>query len=261
MIESLYIGATGMHAQQLHIDAISNNLANVNTTAFKKSRVSFQDMMYRDITARQQLDANPNLDAAQSLGSGVGLGLLSKAFESGQLKMTDSAMDVAISGSGFLSVVLPDGSVGYTRAGTLQVNRDGLLANAQGYPLSESLLIPADTKELIVGASGKVYVTVPGEKEQVEIGQIQLTRFVNPAGLLPQGENLYIASEKAGDPAHGNPGDEGYGTLSQGYLEASNVKLVEEMVALVLAQRAYEVSAKIIQASDEMLSISNNLRR
>lgn len=260
MIESLYIGATGMHAQQLHIDAISNNLANVNTTAFKKSRVSFQDMMYRDITARQQLDANPNLDAAQSLGSGVGLGLLSKAFESGQLKMTDSAMDVAISGSGFLSVVMPDGSVGYTRAGTLQVNRDGLLSNAQGYPLSESLLIPADTKELIVGANGKVYVTVPGEKEQIEIGQIQLSRFVNPAGLLPQGENLYIASEKAGDPAHGNPGDEGYGTLSQGYLEASNVKLVEEMVALVLAQRAYEVSAKIIQASDEMLSISNNLR-
>lgn len=261
MIESLYIGATGMHAQQLHIDAISNNLANVNTTAFKKSRVSFQDMMYRDITSRQQLDANPNLDAAQSLGSGVGLGLLSKAFESGELKKTDSAMDVAITGSGFLSVVMPDGSLAYTRAGTLQVNRDGLLANAQGYPLSESLLIPADTKELIIGAGGKVYVTVPGEKEQVEIGQIQLTKFVNPAGLLPQGENLYVANEKAGDPAHGNPGEEGYGTLSQGYLEASNVKLVEEMVGLVLAQRAYEVSAKIIQASDEMLSISNNLRR
>jgi len=258
MIESLYIGATGMNAQQLHIDAISNNLANVNTTAFKKSRVSFQDMMYRDITAR---NANPNLDAAQSLGSGVGLGLLSKAFESGELKKTGSAMDVAITGSGFLSVIMPDGSVGYTRAGTLQVNRDGLLANAQGYPLSESLLVPADTKEIIIGAVGKVYVTVPGEKDQVEIGQIQLTRFANPAGLLPQGENLYVANEKSGDPAHGNPGEEGYGTLSQGYLEASNVKLVEEMVGLVLAQRAYEVSAKIIQASDEMLSISNNLRR
>lgn len=261
MIESLYIGATGMHAQQLHIDAISNNLANVNTTAFKKSRVSFQDMMYRDITSRQQLDANPNLDAAQSLGSGVGLGLLSKAFESGELKKTDSSMDVAISGNGFLSVVMPDGSQGYTRAGTLQVNRDGLLSNAQGYPLSESLLVPADTKELVIGASGKVYVTVPGEKEQIEIGQIQLTKFVNPAGLLPQGENLYVASEKAGDPSLGIPGEDGYGTLSQGYLEASNVKLVEEMVGLVLAQRAYEVSAKIIQASDEMLSISNNLRR
>lgn len=261
MIESLYIGATGMNAQQLHIDAISNNLANVNTTAFKKSRVSFQDMMYRDITSRLQTDANPNQDAAQSLGSGVGLGLLSKAFESGELKKTDSAMDVAITGSGFLSVVMPDGSVGYSRAGTLQVNRDGLLSNAQGYPLSESLLIPADTKEIIIGASGKVYVTVPGEKDQVEIGQIQLTKFVNPAGLLPQGENLYVANEKSGDPAHGNPGEEGYGTLSQGYLEASNVKLVDEMVSLVLAQRAYEVSAKIIQASDEMLSISNNLRR
>lgn len=261
MIESLYIGATGMHAQQLHIDAISNNLANVNTAAYKKSRVSFQDMLYRDVAARLPVESNPNLDAVQSLGSGVGLGLLVKAFETGELKKTGSPLDLAISGKGLLSVLMPDGSVAYTRAGTLQVNRDGLLANAQGYPLADSLLIPPDAKEVIIGAGGTVSVTLPNEKEAVEVGQIQLTNFVNLAGLVPLGENLYAASEKAGDPMLGTPGEDGYGTLSQGYVEASNVKLVEEMIGLVLAQRAYEVSAKIIQASDEMLNISNNLRR
>lgn len=261
MIDSLYIGATGLYAQQTNLSAISNNLANVNTTAYKKDRVSFQDVMYRDLAAYRQVEPNGDLDAAQRLGSGVGIGLMHKAFDSGQLKQTGAQLDVAISGTGFMSVQMPDGSVAYTRAGSLQVNRDGLLANAQGYPLTDSLIIPTDASAITISGAGKVYVTIPGEKNQVEVGQIQLTRFANPSGLIAQGENLYVASDKTGDPIQGNPGDANFGTLSQGYLESSNVELNDEMVSLVLAQRAYEISAKLIQASDEMLNTTNNLRR
>jgi flagellar basal-body rod protein FlgG len=218
-------------------------------------------MMYRELAAYQQVEPNADLDAVQRLGSGVGIALMKKVFDSGQLKKTDAPLDVAISGDGFISVQMPDGSVAYTRAGTLQVNRDGLLANAQGYPISDSLTIPADASAITIGATGKVYVTVPNEKDQVEVGQIQLTRFVNSSGLIAQGENLYLPSEKTGDPIHGKPGDPSFGTLSQGYLESANVQLNDEMVNLVLAQRAYELSAKVIQTSDEMLNTINNLRR
>jgi flagellar basal-body rod protein FlgG len=261
MIDSLYIGASGMNSQQLNVDTISNNLANVNTPAFKKSRVSFQDLMYRELGNRGiDLSAN-STDLAQRFGSGVGVMQLSKLFQNGELKKTDSPMDIAISGKGFIEVTLPDGSSAYTRYGSLQVTPEGLLATVDGNPLRQNIHIPSDVKDIVIDSAGKVMVSVPNEANRVEVGQIELVDFVNPAGLSPVGDNLYIATDKAGTPITGNPGTDSFGSISQGYLEASNVKLVEEMVNLILAQRAYEVSAKIVQASDEMLGISNNLRR
>jgi len=259
MLDSLYIGATGMNAQQLNVDTISNNLANVNTPAYKKGRVSFQDLMYRELN-RLGIESSPT-DLEQRLGSGVGVLQLGKIFQNGELKKTDSPMDVAINGKGFIEVTLPDGSSAYTRSGALQVTAEGLLATAGGNPLRQSIHIPADAKDIVIEPTGKVMVSVPNEKDRIEAGQIELVDFINPTGLAPLGDNLYLATEKAGEPVTGNPGENALGTLSQGYLEASNVKLVEEMVSLILAQRAYEVSAKVVQASDEMLGISNNLRR
>ncbi|TCS37714.1 flagellar basal-body rod protein FlgG [Paucimonas lemoignei] len=259
MIESLYIGATGMHAQQLHVDAISNNLANVNTPGYKKNRVSFQDLMYRELGRLGVESAAP--EAAQRFGSGVAAMQMGKLFQNGELKKTDSPMDIAINGKGFLEVTLRDGSSAYTRSGALQVTPEGLLATSDGNPLRPSIQIPSDAKDILIDASGRVMVSVPNESERIEAGQIELVDFINPAGLAPIGENLYITTENAGEPVAGTPGVDSFGQISQGYLEASNVKLVEEMVGLILAQRAYEVSAKVVQASDEMLGISNNLRR
>ena len=262
MIDSLYIGATGMHAQQLNVDTVSNNLANVNTPAYKKSRVSFQDMLYREtnMANAQELTSNGER-AGLNAGSGVGAMALGKLFQDGELKKTDAPMDIAISGKGFLEVTMPDGSSAYTRAGNLQVTPVGLLANNSGYALHPAIQIPADAKDIVIDAAGKVTVSTPNDKNRVEVGQIELVDFVNPAGLAPLGDNLFAATEKAGPPIIGNPGTESFGKISQGYLEASNVKLVEELVSLILAQRAYEMSAKVVQASDEMLGISNNLRR
>jgi flagellar basal-body rod protein FlgG len=259
MLDSLYIGATGMGAQQLNVETISNNLANVNTTGYKKGRVSFQDLMYRPVTNRGLDSAQINSD--QLLGAGVGVLQLGKIFQNGELKQTDSSMDVAINGNGFFEVTLPDGSAAYTRNGSFQVTAEGLLAASNGNPLRQEIHIPADAKSIVINASGKVLVSVPNEVKPIEIGQIELTSFLNPTGLIPLGDNLYIPTDKAGDPSIGNPGENSLGTLSQGYLEASNVKLVDEMVSLIVAQRAYEVSAKVVQAADEMFGISNNLRR
>lgn len=259
MLDSLYIGATGMNAQQLNVDTISNNLANVNSPSYKKSRVNFQDLMYREL-GRLGVDTS-TIDLNQRMGAGVGIQQLGKLFQDGELKKTDSPMDIAISGRGFLEVTLPDGSSAYTRAGSLQITPEGLLATADGNPLQPAINIPSDYKDIVIDQTGKVLVSVPNEKDRIEVGQIELASFTNLAGLSPIGDNLYIATEKAGDLITGTPGSESFGRISQGYMEASNVKLVEEMVSLILAQRAYEVSAKVVQASDEMLGISNNLRR
>lgn len=258
MIDALYIAATGMHAQQTNVDTISNNLANVNTPAYKKTRISFQDIFYKDIgTTSPEMTS----DISQKIGSGVGLVQLGKLFQDGDLKKTDSNMDVAIQGKGFFEVVLPDGTSAYTRAGTLQITKEGLLANSDGYILKQAIQIPADASDMTIDATGKVLVTVPKQKDKLEAGQIELVNFVNLAGLAPLGDNLYAATEKAGDMITGLPNQDGLGKLAQGYLESSNVKLVDELTNLILAQRAYEMNAKSIQAADEMLSISNNLRR
>lgn len=259
MLDSLYIAASGMQAQQMNVDVISNNLANVNTAAFKKNRVNFEDLLYRE--AARQNGLLGSADAAHRLGLGAGISGTQKMFIAGELKKSDSPLDLAIRGQGFLEVTLPDGSAAYTRSGSLQVDRDGYLATADGHVLKASIQLPGDTREIVVEPTGRVLARVPNEQDPVEIGQLELVNFTNPGGLNPIGGNLYVASDNCGAPTAGKPGDEGFGTLAQGFLEASNVKLMDEMINLVIAQRAYEVNSKVVQASDEMLAMSNNLRR
>lgn len=259
MIDALYISATGMQAQQTNVDAIANNLANVNTSGFKKNRVSFQDVFYRSAAP-----SSVGLDQEGSMLT-LGLGTLvlsnSKSFTPGDLKQTDNPLDLAIRGNGFFEVEMPDGSTTYTRHGALRVTSDGLLGTEAGHPLKQRIEIPAEALEVVIDNSGLVSAKMPDESNLVELGQIELVAFANPQGLDALGDNLYRMTETTGAAAAAKPGENGTGLVTQGYLEASNVKLAEEMVNLVLAQRAYELNAKIIQASDEMLSISNNLRR
>ena len=258
MIDSLYIGATGLHAQQVNVDTVANNLANVNTTGFKRSRVAFEDVMYREV----QRAAAGALEGRGVLGGGgVGVGGVHKLFTPGELKKTDHAFDLAIRGDGFLEATTADGQQVYTRTGRLIVNKDGYLATAEGHALKPAISVPADAKSIEISAGGVVSATFGGSRANEELGQLELALFGNPAGLQPLGENSYKATESAGVPSFGQPGADGRGAVVQGYLEASNVKLVDEMVNLMTAQRAYEVNAKVIQASDELLSLSNNLRR
>ncbi|MFS0757028.1 flagellar hook-basal body complex protein [Noviherbaspirillum sp. 1P10PC] len=258
MLDSLFIGAVGMAAQQAFIDSTANNLVNLSTPSFKKNRVSFKDMVYHGL---ERADAPIAGDAQQWTGTGSTALLLGKMFSQGKLDKTGVPNDVAINGEGMVELVLPDGASAYTRTLTLQVSRDGLLSTADGYPLHQQISLPPDAGAIQIDRTGRVTVDVPNERNPVEVGQIELTRFVNPAGLIPLGDNLYGSSEKAGDPISGKPGEAGFGVFMQGYSEASNVQLVEEMISLTLAQRAYEASAKVVQASDEMLGIVNNLRR
>ncbi|ROH85896.1 flagellar basal-body rod protein FlgG [Pseudomethylobacillus aquaticus] len=261
MIDSIYIGATGMQAQQLNVDVIANNLANVNTTGFKKNRVSFEDTFYQAIHQPSNLGYTSPASTPIAIGMGTLVSSNSKSFTQGDIKATESPYDVAIRGNGLFEVLLPDGSSAYTRHGALKVTQDGLLGTNHGYELKQQVQIPADILELVIDSQGKVLGRSSSENKLVELGQIELSSLPNLEGLQALGENLFIATEKAGQVQNGRPGEDGLGLLSQGYLESSNVKLAEEMVNLVLAQRAYELNAKIIQASDEMLSISNNLRR
>ena len=258
-MDSLYIGATGMQAQQLHVDSIANNLANVNTPGFKKNRINFEDAFYQAMTPLQNADNEGLTDIV--LGMGTRVSSNSKSFAQGELKATDSPLDLAIKGIGFFEVILPDGSSAYTRHGALKVTQDGFLGTNSGYALKQQIQIPADILEVVVDNQGKVTGRASGQAKLVELGQLELVSFPNIDGLDAIGENLYTASPKAGQELTGIPGEDGLGNISQGFLETSNVKLAEEMVNLVLAQRAYELNAKIIQASDEMLAISNNLRR
>jgi flagellar basal-body rod protein FlgG len=264
MFDALYIAATGMQAQQLNVDTVANNLANVNTTGYKKGRVSFSDLMVREsnrvASAGAENDRGLFVDPSR-VGAGVGIASLAKLFDAGDMKKTESPMDIAIQGDGFLEVTLPDGTSAFSRGGTFKVNRDGLLATQSGYALKPGLSIPENAQTVVIANDGRVQVKVPGQSTLVDVGQLQLARFNNPQGLLAQGDALYRAGEASGEPISGRPGEDGMGTLAQGFLEGSNVKLVEEMINLMVAQRAYEASVKVIQASDEMLAMTNALRK
>ncbi|MCU7815192.1 MAG: flagellar basal-body rod protein FlgG [Candidatus Thiodiazotropha sp. (ex Rostrolucina anterorostrata)] len=260
MIESLSIGASGMQAQQTQIDVIANNLANINTMGFKKSRVDFEDLMYREM-ARTRSSLLPTFDHARPVGVGVGVSSTGKVFTSGEVKKTDRSLDLAIQGEGFFEVMLPDNSYAYTRNGAMRIDRNGYLATADGYRLSGLIQVPSDAEDIAIQSDGSVLAQVADKDELVEIGSMDLVRFVNDGGLSPVGDNLYLPSENSGDGYYGIPGEEGFGNVQQGYLEASNVNLVEEMTQLVLAQRAYEINSKVVQAADELLGIVNNLRR
>ena len=258
MLDSLYIAATGMSAQQLNVDTISNNLANVNTNAFKRNRITFADLMYREVAR----GAGPlGAGAADRTGVGVGVGSTAKVFLAGEVKKTDQPLDLAIRGKGLFEVTLPDGASAYTRGGALHLDKDGVLTTAEGYALAPQVRIPPDATAVTIESGGKVLATLPDEATPVEVGTISLADFVNPGALRPLGDNLYLPTEKSGDAIPGKPGEQGLGLLAQGFVEASNVQLVDEFVNLIIAQRAYEANAKAIQASDEMMNITNNLRR
>jgi flagellar basal-body rod protein FlgG len=259
MMDSLYIAASGMHAQQTNVETISNNLANLNTTAFKRGRVNFEDLMYREV-ARASGPLGNNADVLHN-GAGVSLAATSKSFEQGDFKKTDQPYDVAIRGSGLFEVMMPDGTHAYTRNGAFHVDHDGFLANAQGHLLNPAIQVPPDATNVTIDQGGGVQAQLPGEGAPTEIGKIELAMFVNPDALKPLGDSLYVPTELSGDPNPIVPGEQGVGVLVQGFLEGSNVKLVEEFVNLIIAQRAYEINAKAVQATDEMLSIANNLHR
>jgi len=260
MLESLSIGATGMHAQQLQVDTIANNLANVNTTGFKKGRVHFAELLGRAPLQDLRV-AHDVLATAQASAAGVALVNASKVFEAGEMKRTDSPLDLAIQGEGFLELAMPDGTRAYSRGGTLKVNADGQLALQDGTPLKPGIQIPDNAESLQVLPSGRVQVLVRGQATPVDAGQLELVRFTNTPGLLAQGGGIYRATEASGEAIAGRAGEDGMGSLAPGFLEGSNVKLVEEMVGLMVAQRAYQASAKVVQAADEMLGMVNGLRR
>ncbi|MDQ3003515.1 MAG: flagellar basal-body rod protein FlgG [Fibrobacterota bacterium] len=261
MIRSLYTSATGMKANQLYIDNISNNLANVNTTGFKKSKLEFQELLYQTIVE----PGSGALDGAKSpAGLQLGLGVRSAAnqriFGQGNLQETKNSFDMAITGTGFLQVQLPSGEVGYTRDGSFKISNDGTLVTSSGFPLEPQISVPDGASDIQIDAQGRVMVFLSDSGTSEEIGQIELAKFLNEGGLKSLGNNLYQISPASGDPEAGTPGTNGLGTLAQGYLEASNVELVEEMVNMIVAQRAYEVSAKAIQTSDSMLQLANQLK-
>jgi flagellar basal-body rod protein FlgG len=261
MIRSLYTSATGMKANQLYIDNISNNLANVNTTGYKKSKLEFQELLYQTIVE----PGSGAADGAKSpAGLQLGLGVRSvanqKIFGQGNLQETKNAFDMAITGSGFLQVQMPSGETAYTRDGSFKISNDGTLVTSQGFALEPQITVPDGAHDIMIDATGKVSVMISDTGTSEEIGQIELVKFLNEGGLKSMGNNLYQVSPASGEPESGVPGTNGLGTIAQGFLEASNVELVEEMVNMIVAQRAYEISAKAIQTSDSMLQLANQLR-
>jgi len=262
MIKAMNTAATGMQAQQTNIDNIANNLANVNTTGFKKARIEFQDILYQNYrragTATAVGSIVPvNLD----VGYGTRAVATSREFAPGAVSITKNPTDLAIAGNGFFQVRMPDGTTGYTRDGSFKISPDGQLVTADGFVMEPEITIPEDATDLSVGIDGQVFVMVVGTTEPQQIGQVELARFVNPAGLSAVGHNLYRETVASGTPITATPGTEGLGTLDQGYLETSNVSVVDEMVNMIMAQRAYEINSKVIQSSDEMSQIINNLKR
>jgi flagellar basal-body rod protein FlgG len=262
MIRAMYTAASGMNAQQANIDNIAHNLANVNTSGFKKSRVEFEDLVYQQINAPgTPTDATAEAPVGVELGLGSRAVAISRDFASGNLRATNAPYDVAIEGRGFLQVTLPDGQIAYTRSGNLHVNQEGTLVTNEGYPLEPSITIPSNAVSVTISRDGIVSATVVGESAPQQVGNIQIAGFQNPAGLHAMGSNLFTVTTASGDPITGLPGTEGLGTLQQGFLEESNVSIVEEMVNMILGQRAYEANSKVIRTADEMLSQVNNLAR
>ncbi len=254
MIRSLWIAKTGLEAQQTQMDVISNNLANINTSGFKRSRAVFEDLLYQNI--RQpgaQSSQQTQIPTGLQVGTGVRPIAAERIHTQGNMQQTGNQLDLAIQGEGFLQVLLPDGTTAYTRDGSLQKDSQGQLVTANGFVVQPALTIPANATAVTVGQDGVVSVTQPGSAAPVQIGNIQLATFVNPAGLQSMGQNLYLETGSSGTPSTNVPGSNGTGTLSQGYIETSNVNVVEELVNMIQSQRAYEINSKAITTSDQML--------
>ncbi len=263
MIRSLYTAATGMTAQQANMDVIANNLANVNTTGFKRSRADFQDLLYQNSRgAGTSAAQGAQVPTGIQIGLGTRIAAIERIQTQGDFRQTGNPLDLVIEGDGFFQLQLPDGKLGFTRDGTFKVDSQGRLVNSDGYTLQPEITVPPEgLSRLTVGQDGAVFASIQGEAQPRELGNIQLARFINPAGLESVGRNIFRPTGASGDPVPGTPGQDGLGTVGSGLLEMSNVKVVEEMVDMISAQRAYEVNSKSIQAADEMLQLANNLRR
>lgn len=262
MIKAMRTAASGMSAQQMNVDTIANNLSNVNTTGFKRSKIEFQDVLYQNIkqagTASAIGTQNP---VGLSIGYGTRAAATDRQFTTGDLQLTGNPLDLAISGDGFFQVQHPDGTTVYTRDGSFKISGDGRVVTSDGFFMLPEVTVPDDAVSISVGTDGIMEVIQFGQNDPVEIGQIELARFVNPAGLNGLGRNLYQRTSASGDPIIDIPTQSGLGQLDQGYLEGSNVKVVDEMVNMIVAQRAYEMNAKAIQTADDMSATANNLKR
>ena len=262
MIRALWTAASGMESQQKNIDVVANNLANVNTAGFKKSRADFQDLMYQNLktTGAPSTSTTQNPTGIQ-IGLGSRLAAVTKIFTTGDFSQTGNELDMAIEGDGFFQIQLPDGSTSYSRAGSFKKDSTGRIVTSDGYPLLPAITVPSNATKTSIGNDGTVSVLQAGQNTPTQVGNIQLASFPNPAGLSAQGKNLFVPSDASGAPTTGTPGQTGLGTIAQGFLEMSNVSVMEEMVHMITGQRAYEINSKAVQAADEMLQTANNLRR
>ena len=262
MIRALYTAASGMSAQQANIDNIAHNLANVNTTGFKKSRVEFEDLVYDQVRV-PGAQSSATDEAPVGLETGLGVRAVATARDHGRgnLKATNGPLDLAIEGDGFFQISLPSGEIGYTRSGSLHLNGEGALVTAEGYHVDPQITIPPNATSISVSKDGIVSVSIPGQTGSQQVGTLELAAFQNPAGLRAMGGNLFLASTASGEPQVGPPGQDSRGTLVQGFTEDSNVSVVEEMVNMILGQRAYEANSRVIKAADEMLSQVNTIVR
>ena len=254
MINSLWISKTGMEAQQMQLDVISHNLANVSTTGYKRANAVFEDLMYQNL---RQVGANTTAESQLPTGLHLGLGVrtvaTSRSFSQGTIQQTTNQLDVAIQGNGFFQITMPDGTTQYTRDGSFQVDNQGRLVTSNGLPVANGVTIPQNAKNITIANDGTVTASIPGQTAPQNIGTIALASFINPAGLEPQGQNLFAESPASGQPQTGTPGANGLGLVSQGFLESSNVNVVQELITMIQTQRAYEMNSKAIQTSDQML--------
>ncbi|MDW8002889.1 MAG: flagellar basal-body rod protein FlgG [Deltaproteobacteria bacterium] len=262
MIRAVWTAGTGMAVQQLNLDVIANNIANVNTNGFKRSRADFQDLMYQTLRLQGvRTEGGNQVPTGVQIGLGATLAAVQKIFIQGDLQQTQNELDIAIQGNGFFQVILPNGERAYTRAGTFKRDAEGRIVTSDGYLLDPGITIPQNAVQISIEADGTVSVIVQGQARPQQIGVIELAMFPNPAGLNAIGKCLFIESDASGPPIIGRPGELGFGTLLQGYVEMSNVNVLQEMISLIVGQRAYEVNSKAVQAADEMLQITNNVRR
>lgn len=261
-MRSLDIGATGMFAQQMNVDTISNNIANMTTTGFKAQRAAFQDLIYQNITrpGSTSSDAGTTVPSGLQMGLGVRAGAVYRMHSQGALQITDNTLDLAITGEGYFQIDLPNGDTAYTRDGTFQINENGEIVTVQGYLVQPGITIPADATSIDINNSGEVLITQPGNTATTNLGQLQLANFVNPTGLEAIGDNFYLETDASGAPTVGNPAENEFGAIRQGALEQSNVNVVEEITKLISAQRAYEMNSNVISTSDEMLQTVTQLR-
>jgi len=259
MNQGLWIAKTGLDAQQTRMAVVSNNLANVNTTGFKQGRAVFEDLLYQNVRqSGGQTSQDTELPSGMNLGTGVRIVATEKLFTQGSVLQTDNALDVAINGRGFFQVEQPDGSLAYSRDGTFQLNDQGELVTASGYRIQPGITIPDAAQSITIGRDGTVSVRLAGQTSTTQVGSLQTVDFINPVGLQPVGENLYIETASSGTAQAGTPGQNGLGSLNQGALEGSNVNVVSELVNMIETQRAYEMNSKAISTNDQMMQYINN---